>query len=455
MTRQVKLGLQREGKGSRLTINSNKNNPRTNLYKARSFCLPHQEDEVVGTMARKSFFTSESVTEGHPDKICDQVSDAILDELYRQDPSSRVAVETMTTTGLVVVAGEVTTKGFADVQRIVRQTLKEIGYTDPQYGIDCEDAGVLVSIHGQSPDIAMGVDSGDGKEQGAGDQGMMYGFATRETPELMPLPIMLAHGLTRKLSEVRKKGIIDYFGPDGKSQVSVEYHDGTPVRADAIVIAQQHREYVNQHQIRKDIIEKVIRPVFEEWKQKTGRMLLDDDTRIHINATGKFVVGGPEGDTGVTGRKIIVDTYGGLGRHGGGAFSGKDPTKVDRSGAYAARYVAKNIVAAGLADKCEVQLSYAIGIAQPTSINVDTFGTGRIPEERIVELLRKHFPLTPRWIIDTLKLRRPIYKKTAAYGHFGRDDPDFTWEATDKAELLRKEADILAKPMKAAVNGER
>lgn len=373
-------------------------------------------------------------------KICDQISDAILDELYRQDPHSRVAVECLTTTGLVVVAGEVTTKGFADVQKIVRQTLKEIGYTDPQYGIDCEDAGVLVSIHSQSPDIAQGVDETEGKEQGAGDQGLMYGFATNETPELMPLPIMLAHSLTRKMAEVRKKGIIDYIGPDGKSQVSVEYEGRKPVRADAIVIAQQHREYVNQHQIRKDIIEKVIKPVFEEWKQKTGLTLLDDSTRIHINATGKFAIGGPEGDTGVTGRKIIVDTYGGIGRHGGGALSGKDPTKVDRSGAYAARYVAKNIVAAGLADMCEVQISYAIGVAEPTSTSVDTFGTNKIPEEKIVEILKKHFRLTPRWIIDTLNLRRPIYRKTAAYGHFGRTEEEFTWEKTDKAEILRKEA---------------
>jgi len=393
-------------------------------------------------MAKVEFFTSESVTEGHPDKLCDQISDAILDELYRQDPYSRVAVETLTTTGLVVVAGEVTTKGFADIQRIVRQTLKEIGYTDPQYGIDCEDAGVLVSIHGQSPDIAQGVDEGESKEQGAGDQGMMYGFATNETPELMPLPIMIANALTRKLAEVRKKGIIDYIGPDGKSQVTVEYHDNKPVRVDAIVIAQQHREYVSQHQIRKDVIDKVIKPVFEEHNHKTGQMLLDDDTKFHINATGKFVIGGPEGDTGVTGRKIIVDTYGGIGRHGGGAFSGKDPSKVDRSGAYAARWVAKNIVAAGLADKCEVQLSYAIGIAEPTSINVDTFGTNKIPEEKIIELVKKHFKLTPRWIIDTLKLRRPIFKKTASYGHFGRNDTDFTWEQTTFAEVLRKEADI-------------
>ncbi len=396
-------------------------------------------------MVKVEYFTSESVTEGHPDKIADQISDAILDELYTQDPYSRVAVETLTTTGLVVVAGEVTTRGFADIQKIVRQTLKEIGYTDPQYGIDCEDAGVLVSIHGQSPDIAQGVDEGESKEQGAGDQGMMYGFATNETPELMPLPIMLAHALTRKLAEVRKKGVIDYIGPDGKSQVTVEYQDDKQVRVDAIVIAQQHREYVSQHQIRKDIIEKVIKPVFEEYRHKTGQMLLDDDTRFHINATGKFVIGGPEGDTGVTGRKIIVDTYGGIGRHGGGAFSGKDPTKVDRSGAYSARWVAKNIVAAGLADKCEVQLSYAIGVAEPTSINVDTFGTNKIPEEKIVELVKKHFKLTPKWIIETLKLRRPIYKKTAAYGHFGRNDPDFTWEQTTYADILRKEAGITEK----------
>ena len=380
----------------------------------------------------KRFITSESVTEGHPDKICDQVSDAILDALYAQDPYSRVAVETMTTTGLVVVAGEVTTHGYADVQSVVRSVLRDIGYTDPLFGIDCEDAGVLVSIHGQSPDIAQGVNESTGKEQGAGDQGMMYGFATNETAELMPMPIVLAHRLTQRLAEVRKNNLVPDLGPDGKSQVTIEYVDGKPARIDAIVIAQQHREMTTEEQLKKDILDKVIKPV-------CGKMM-DENTKVHINATGKFVIGGPEGDTGVTGRKIIVDTYGGVGRHGGGAFSGKDPSKVDRSGAYMSRYVAKNIVAAGLADKCEVQVSYAIGVAKPTSVNVDCFGTNKIPEEKISELVLKHFNMTPKGIIQTLNLRRPIYRKTAAYGHFGRNDPDFTWEKIDKAEVLRKEA---------------
>ena len=380
-------------------------------------------------MAEITYVTSESVTEGHPDKICDQISDSILDSLFAQDPYSRVAVECLTTTGLVVVAGEITTRGYADIQGIVRRTLKEIGYTNPQFGIDCEDAGVLVSIHGQSPDIAQGVD-----KEGAGDQGMMYGYACSETPELMPLPIMLAHRLTMKLAEARKKGTISDLGPDGKSQVSVEYHDGVPKRLSAVVVAQQHLEHISEEKLKEEIRTKVIEPVCGKW--------MDKDTKIYINATGKFVIGGPEGDSGVTGRKIIVDTYGGVGRHGGGAFSGKDPSKVDRSGAYAARYVAKNVVAAGLANKCEVQLSYAIGIAQPTSINVDTFRTNKIPEEKIVELVKRHFKLTPRWIIEHLNLRRPIYKKAAAYGHFGRNDPDFTWEKTDMAETLRLEAGL-------------
>ena len=386
-------------------------------------------------MAEITYVTSESVTEGHPDKICDQISDAILDTLFAQDPYSRVAVECLTTTGLVVVAGEVTTRGYADIQNIARRTLKEIGYTNPQFGIDCEDAGVLVSIHGQSPDIAQGVN-----KEGAGDQGMMYGFACDETPELMPLPIMLAHKLTLRLSEVRKRGLIPNLGPDGKSQVSVEYHDGAAKRLSAVVIAQQHLPEISEEELREEIRSKVIEPVCSKW--------MDNDTRVYVNATGAFVIGGPEGDSGVTGRKIIADTYGGVGRHGGGAFSGKDPTKVDRSGAYAARYVAKNVVAAGLADKCEVQLSYAIGVAQPTSVNVDTFGTNKIPEAKIVELVKTHFKLTPRWIIEHLNLRRPIYRKTAAYGHFGREDPDFTWEKTDLAETLRLEAG-LTKPLKA------
>jgi len=385
-------------------------------------------------MNGKYYITSESVTEGHPDKICDQISDAVLDELIKQDPYSRVAVETMTTTGLVIVAGEITTKGYCDIQNVVRRKLKEIGYTRPEFGIDNEDAGVLVSIHGQSPDISQGVDETNDKEQGAGDQGMMYGFACKETPELMPLPIMLAHKLTRKLAEARKTGLIRDIGPDGKSQVSVEYLDGKPIRIEAIVIAQQHTDDCPEEKLKQSILDKIIKPL-------CGHMM-DDNTKVYVNATGRFVIGGPEGDTGVTGRKIIVDTYGGVGRHGGGAFSGKDPSKVDRSGAYAARHVAKNIVAAGLADKCEVQLSYAIGVAQPTSINVDCFGTNKIPESKIAELVKKHFKLTPKGIIESLKLRRPIYQKTAAYGHFGRNDPDFTWEATDKAAILRKEGGL-------------
>ena len=382
----------------------------------------------------KYTLTSESVTEGHPDKICDQISDAVLDELIKQDPYSRVAVEALTTTGLVVVAGEVTTKGYADVQSIVRSTLKDIGYTDPEFGIDCYDAGVLVSLHGQSPDIAQGVNEDKNHEQGAGDQGMMYGFAIDETPELMPLPIVLAHKLTKKLSEVRRKGLIKDLGPDGKSQVSVEYDGNVPKRVTAIVIAQQHKEHISEVELKKQILEQVVKPVCGKY--------MDANTKVHINATGKFVIGGPEGDTGLTGRKIIVDTYGGVGRHGRGAFSGKDPSKVDRSGAYVARYIAKNIVASGIASQCEVQLSYAIGIAQPTSVLVKCNGTNKIPEEKISELVFKHFKLTPRGIIDSLKLRRPIYRKTAAFGHFGRNDPDFTWERTDKADLLRKDAGL-------------
>jgi S-adenosylmethionine synthetase len=380
----------------------------------------------------KYFITSESVTEGHPDKICDQISDAILDELLKQDPDSRVALECLTTTGTIIVAGEVTTKGFADVQAIVRKTLKEIGYTDPKFGIDCDDAGVLVAIHKQSPDISQGVGRKNAEEQGAGDQGMMYGFACNETPELMPLPIIMAHKLTKKLAELRKNGVIKNIGPDGKSQVSVEYHHGKPKRIDVVVIAQQHKADISELRLKREILAKVIKPVCGKY--------MDRQTKVFINATGTFLIGGPEGDTGLTGRKIIVDTYGGVGRHGGGCFSGKDPSKVDRSGAYAARYIAKNVVASGIAHKCEVQLSYAIGVAQPMSINVDCFGTNKIPEETIERMIKKHFPLTPYRIIKELRLKRPIYTKTASYGHFGRNDSDFTWEKTDKAEILRSEA---------------
>jgi len=385
-------------------------------------------------MAKKTFITSESVTEGHPDKVCDKISDSILDSLLKQDPASRVAVECLATTGTVIVAGEVTTQGYADIQKIVRAMLEEIGYTNPEFGIDHEDAGVFVSIQGQSPDIAQGVNEGGSKEQGAGDQGMMYGFACDETPELMPLPIMIAHKLTRRLAEVRKNGTVSDIGPDGKSQVSIEYHDGQPKRIDAVVISTQHLEQKSVDELRKEIKEQVIEPICRDY--------LDSDTAFHINPTGRFVIGGPEGDTGLTGRKIIVDTYGGVGRHGGGAFSGKDPSKVDRSAAYAARWVAKNIVAAGLATRCEVQLSYAIGVARPTSVNVDTFGTNAVDEEKIVELVNEHFDLSPKGIIEALDLRRPIFTQTAAYGHFGREENGFTWETTDKAAALKKGAGL-------------
>jgi len=385
-------------------------------------------------MSEKYFFTSESVTEGHPDKICDQISDAILDDLLRQDPDAHAAIETLTTTGTVHVAGEITTRGYSDIQRIVRNTLREIGYTDPRYGIDCEDAGVWIAVHGQSGDIAKGVKESKKHAQGAGDQGMMFGYACSETPELMPLPIMLAHRLTCRLAQVRRGLANHAMGPDGKSQVTVEYRDGKPARLEAVVIAQQHICDVSEAELRKLILEQVVTPVCGKY--------LDQKTKIFINATGRFVIGGPEGDTGVTGRKIIVDTYGGMGRHGGGCFSGKDPSKVDRSAAYACRYIAKNIVAAGLADRCEVQLSYAIGVADPMAVYVDTFGTGKIADAEIAKLIRKHFPLRPHEIIDHLKLKRPIYQKTAAYGHFGRNDPDFTWEKTDKAAALRKAAGL-------------
>jgi S-adenosylmethionine synthetase len=385
-------------------------------------------------MTKRTYFTSESVTEGHPDKICDQVSDAILDDLLSQDPESRTAIEALTTTGTVHVAGEITTDGYADVQRIVRRTLKEIGYTDPRYGIDCEDAGVWVAIHAQSKDISRGVKRAKPGEQGAGDQGMMFGYACNETPELMPLPIMLAHRLAAKLAGVRRQMVDHCWGPDGKSQVTVEYRDGKPVRLEAVVIAQQHVADISEKALKQVVLEKVVKPVCGKY--------LDAKTKIFINATGRFVIGGPEGDTGVTGRKIIVDTYGGMGRHGGGCFSGKDPSKVDRSSAYACRYIAKNVVAAGLADRCEVQLSYAIGVADPMAVFVDTFGTGRIADDKIAGLIREHFPLRPSAIIAHLRLKRPIYKKTAAYGHFGRNDPDFTWEKTDKAAALRQAAGL-------------
>jgi S-adenosylmethionine synthetase len=373
-------------------------------------------------------FTSESVTEGHPDKIADQISDAILDACFEQDPYSRVACETLTATGLVVIAGEITTKAYVDFQSLVRGVVASIGYDNALYGFDSNTCAVISSINKQSGDIAMGVDTG-----GAGDQGMMFGYATNETPELMPLAISLAHKLCRKLSEVRKKGTLPYLRPDGKSQVTVEYDHHKPVRVDAVVVSTQHAENVTNDELRADILKHVIQATIPAE-------LLDADTKYHINPTGRFVIGGPMGDTGLTGRKIIVDTYGGMGRHGGGAFSGKDPTKVDRSAAYMARYIAKNIVAAGLADRCEVQLAYAIGVAEPVSVLVDAFGTGKVTPEKLQELVRANFQLTPRGIIESLKLRRPIYRKTAAYGHFGRDDKDFTWEATDKAKALREQA---------------
>ena len=388
-------------------------------------------------------FTSESVTEGHPDKMCDQISDAILDALLEQDPMSRVACETATTTGLVMVMGEITTKGYVDIQKVVRNTVREIGYDRAKYGFDCDTCGVIVALDEQSPDIAMGVDKAlEAKENkmtdeeleaiGAGDQGMMFGYATNETDEYMPYPIYLAHKLARQLTKVRKDGTLRYLRPDGKTQVTVEYDEnGKPSRLDAVVLSTQHDEEVTQEQIHKDIK----KYVFDEILPAE---MVDENTKFFINPTGRFVIGGPHGDSGLTGRKIIVDTYGGMARHGGGAFSGKDCTKVDRSAAYAARYVAKNIVAAGLADRCEIQLSYAIGVAQPTSIMVDTFGTSKLREDQLVEMIRKHFDLRPAGIIKMLDLRRPIYKQTAAYGHFGRDDLDLPWEKLDKVEELKK-----------------
>lgn len=385
---------------------------------------------------KKYFFTSESVTEGHPDKMSDQISDAILDEMIKDDPNSRVAVETLTKTGFVVVAGEVTTRTYVDIQKVVRKTITDIGYSKPEFGFEGSTCGVLVALSEQSPDIAQGVNEGEGlhQEQGAGDQGLMFGYATNETPELMPLPIVLAHRLTQKLASVRKRGELWYLRPDGKSQVTVEYEEGKPKRVDAVVISTQHHPDVDLETIRRDVIEKVVKPICNEW--------IDDSTKHFINPTGTFVIGGPVGDAGLTGRKIVVDTYGGHGSHGGGAFSGKDPSKVDRSASYYARYVAKNIVASGLAEKCELQVAYAIGVADPVSISVDTFGTGKVSEEKIVELVKKHFNFRPKAIIEQLDLRRPIYRKTAAYGHFGRNDPDFTWEKTDKAELLKSDSSV-------------
>jgi S-adenosylmethionine synthetase len=385
----------------------------------------------------KYFFTSESVTEGHPDKICDQISDAVLDNLIAQDPRSRVACEALATTGLVLIAGEITTAGYCDFQKLVRETVREIGYTKAEYGFDYKTCCVLSSIHEQSPDIALGVDEKPGHEQGAGDQGLMFGYSCRETEELMPLPIMLAHKLARRLSQVRKEKILPYLRPDGKTQVTVEYEGPRPVRVESVVIAAQHNAAIDMKELREDIKREVIKKVIPAD-------LLDKNTwkKVYINGTGRFEIGGPLADTGMTGRKIIVDTYGGFFSHGGGSFSGKDPSKVDRSGSYMARYIAKNIVAAGLADRVGVQMAFAIGVAEPVSIMVDTFGTGRVKEELIEELIRAYFQMTPRGMIEQLDLLRPIYKKTACYGHFGRTEPEITWEKTDKADILKKEAGL-------------
>ena len=382
------------------------------------------------------FFTSESVTEGHPDKMADQISDSILDAIYAQDPNGRVACETMITTGMVIIAGEVTTTATIDIPSIVRNTIKEIGYDRAKYGFDADTCAVMVSLDKQSPDISMGVSQKNEEEQGAGDQGLMFGYATNETPELMPLPILLAHKLTMRLAKVRKDKTLPYLRADGKSQVTVEYNNGKAANINAIVVSTQHSEEVSTEKIKEDVIKHVITPELPDGLYDLKKLA------IHVNPTGRFVVGGPMGDCGLTGRKIIVDTYGGMGRHGGGAFSGKDPSKVDRSACYMARYIAKNIVAAGIADRCEVQLAYAIGVAEPVSVRVDAFGTEKISLEKIEKLVREHFNLKPAGIIKTLKLRRPIYKKTAAYGHFGRNEAEFTWEQTDKAEELKKDAGL-------------
>ncbi|MBW7956766.1 MAG: methionine adenosyltransferase [Deltaproteobacteria bacterium] len=386
---------------------------------------------------REYLFTSESVTEGHPDKVADQVSDAVLDALLREDPKSRVACETLVTTGLALIAGEITTKARIDYQDIVRETIRDIGYTDASMGFDCKTCAVMVTLDRQSPDIAMGVDSGEAKEQGAGDQGLMFGYACDHTSEFMPMPIDLAHKITARLAEVRKKGILDFIRPDGKSQVTIKYVNGRPTTVDAVVVSSQHAPEVSQSKLKEAIIEEVIKKV-------VPAELLTSSTKYFINPTGKFVVGGPHGDCGLTGRKIIVDTYGGHGSHGGGAFSGKDPSKVDRSASYFARYIAKNVVAAGLASECEVQLAYAIGVAEPVSVMVDTFGTEKIPVEKIEEIVKANFRMKPAEIIKDLDLLRPIYRKTAAYGHFGRNESGFSWELTDKAEALRKAAGVVA-----------
>jgi len=380
---------------------------------------------------RNFLFTSESVTEGHPDKIADQISDAVLDAYLAQDPMSRVACESLLTTGLIMVAGEITSKARVEIPDLAREVVKEIGYTRAKFGFDAETCGIITAVHAQSPDISMGVDTG-----GAGDQGLMFGYACDETPELMPMTIMLAHKLSRQLTDARKKGVLPYLRPDGKSQVTIEYRNDRPFKLHTVVVSSQHSPDVDLKQLRADIIEKVIKPVLPQD-------LLDEKTIVyHINPTGRFVTGGPMGDTGLTGRKIIVDTYGGVGSHGGGCFSGKDPTKVDRSASYMARYIAKNMVAAGIATECEVQLAYAIGVPEPVSIYVDTFNTGKLPQEKLVEIIRKNFDMTPKGIIQTLNLRRPIFRKTAAYGHFGRTEPEFTWERTDKAAALKKDAGV-------------